>query len=475
MALRPTQSSAYDQVRRGISYNTFKLGRAQEQIASGKRILRPSDDSVGTSFALSLRRRLGNVNSMQQAIESSMPFLQTAATSLEQGSQLLGEARAVIVQAVNGTLNQQNRDALADQLELVRSNLLDLANERSGERYLFAGTETGTRPFETVVVDGQERVVYRGNREEQKVLVGRDLEVSVNVDGEAVFGKFGYSGTEHFGVSGAARGTSADSGTGYHTLHVRHNATSGYGAGIVSAAGAMDTILGDHALVVDATAGTIRLGTGTTVAIPASTEAAYSDLELTDADGSSVRIDLSGWSGADFSGTLTGDGSVALSDGSFVALDFSATDLELTDASGRTVVHLDTTGITRSGEDLVNFTGAINLFDTLQGAIDDLRSGDSLDTEQRVERGRLRRKELDRGSPNLLVGLGRIGSRMERMNSTEQRLAEVEVHLTSLVSSTEDADFSEVALELSRAEFTLQAAQASGARLIQQTLLNYLR
>ena len=47
--------------------------------------------------------------------------------------------------------------------------------------------------------------------------------------------------------------------------------------------------------------------------------------------------------------------------------------------------------------------------------------------------------------------------------------------LAALTSETEDADISEVVLKLTRAEQTLQIAQATGARLIQQSLLNFLR
>jgi flagellin-like hook-associated protein FlgL len=51
----------------------------------------------------------------------------------------------------------------------------------------------------------------------------------------------------------------------------------------------------------------------------------------------------------------------------------------------------------------------------------------------------------------------------------------METHLASLLSSTEDADLSSTILEMSKAEQTLQLAQATGSRLLNTTLLNYLR
>ena len=54
------------------------------------------------------------------------------------------------------------------------------------------------------------------------------------------------------------------------------------------------------------------------------------------------------------------------------------------------------------------------------------------------------------------------------------RLESLEVTAEGLISNVEDADFAEVALYLQRAEQTLKLAQATGARLMRQTLLNYL-
>ncbi len=62
MNLRPTQSSNFDQVAFGIRRSLLALVRAQEQISSGKRILRPSDDGVGTAISKSLTRQRASVD-----------------------------------------------------------------------------------------------------------------------------------------------------------------------------------------------------------------------------------------------------------------------------------------------------------------------------------------------------------------------------------------------------------------------------
>ena len=183
MRLRPTQSTIYDQVQFGLTANTVKLVRAQEQTSSGKRILRPSDDAAGTSVAMSLRRQLGSLETFVSATSNSRPQVEQAAARLEEASGLITEARALIIQGMNGSLGQNDRDQIANQIEQVYTRLLDVANAQNGDRYLFAGTATDTRPFEVETINGEKRVQYRGNSETKRVLIGRDTSLQINVPG----------------------------------------------------------------------------------------------------------------------------------------------------------------------------------------------------------------------------------------------------------------------------------------------------
>ncbi|MDP6518438.1 MAG: hypothetical protein QF411_00945, partial [Planctomycetota bacterium] len=148
MSIRPTQTSIYQLVQAGMQSNLSKLIQAQEQVASGKRILRPSDDAVGTSLSLALRRQLGSISSYVGAISSSRPILDTATAQLQSGLGILTEARGLALNSLSGSLNDSDREAIAMQLESLRDSLLDVANASWGDRFLFAGTATEGRPWD---------------------------------------------------------------------------------------------------------------------------------------------------------------------------------------------------------------------------------------------------------------------------------------------------------------------------------------
>lgn len=471
MTIRPTQGRIFDLVRLGIQQNTAKLIRAQEQASSGKRIVRASDDAVGTSVSLSLRRQIGAIESFVTSTSAVRPEVEQASARLQEGSGVLADIRALMIQGMNGALNENDREAIASQIELLEGQLLEIANTRSGDAYLFAGTATNTQPFVEENIGGELKVVYKGNEELQRVLTGRDAEVVVNVTGREAFGNFDYTETLYGDVTGIQPGATADTGSGYEELIVRQDGTTGaMGAGI-ALVGTGDTIIGDRALTVDGAAGTVQLGGGDPVTIPTPPPA---ELRVGDENGAVVYLDMSGWSGAGFATTVTGTASVSLDGSNFTAVTGTETDLELRDDATGAVVHVDTTGLVRAGSDLVTFAGTPNLFETIRGAVADLRSPDGTDRQTVLRRMQRRLDELDRGQSDLLIGLGRLGAATQRIDVASQRLEDLEVTVNGLISNVEDADFAEVALDLQRAEQTLQLAQATGARLLQQSLLNYL-
>lgn len=475
MNIRPTQSSNYDLVRSGIALNLSKLVQAQEHVSSGKRILRPSDDPVGAAVALSLKRQLADIDRYKQSINSSKPLVDAGLSAIDEASSIFSQAHALLIQGLNGTLSAQDRLAVGKQIEELKARLLEIGNTQFSDRFLFAGTSNGAAPF--VENPGPPpKVVYVGSENAVLVPVGPDQKLAIGLAGTEVFGKFAPDGVMFDGLTGVAAGASANQGSGYATVQIRHDATSatlGAGLNLVSN-GAQDTLLGDHVLNVDSVAGTVQLDGGTPVAIPSSTAAA-SDVTLTGEHGAQIHIDFSAYTGADFSGTVSGSGSISLDGTNFVALDFADTDLELADSSTGTILHVDTTGIARAGDELVTFSGTVNAFDVLQGIIDDLGNVAGLSQSELTERLTSRLSDLDHDFDTLQSAQATLGGTSQRLGESENRLQELDLSLHGLISNVEDVDLSSAILDMTKAEQTLQLAQATGARLLQNTLLNYLR
>lgn len=473
MYLRPTSASTFSQVSRNILANQALLVRAQEGIATGKRILRPSDDPQGTGRALVLRRQLAELARFQGAVDGSTPVVQAGAAALEQGSEVLSRARALLVQGMNGTLSEADRATLGTEIEMLVEELLGLANSRFGDRHLFAGSRTPEAPF----TRQGGAVRYVGDAAFTRVATGYGTHTAIGLPGSQVFMLEGLEAVELAGRTGLRLGSSANQGRGYAHVVVRHDATLGApGSGLALAGGgAQDTLLGEQTLVVDAAAGTIRLGMGPPVALPDPSSPQALDLVVRDEHGAEVHLDVSGYDGTDSSTTLTGEGSIALDGGAFRPLDRTQSDLRLVGADGEVVLHLDATAVRRAGTEQVTFRGRSSVFDVLQAVAADLKGIHGGGSGEVLERLQTHLEQLDRHRERMLEGLSALGSRQAVLRDAGERLGGVAFELTALLSDVEDVDVTQVVLDAGRAEQTLQLVQMAGARLIQSSLLNFLR
>lgn len=476
MNLRPTQASTFALIQNGLTSNFGKLVEAQEQVSSGKRILRPSDDPIGTLRALTLKTRVDASERYAEAIDGGKRSLDSAAAALESAGGLVGEARALVLQAINGVANAGDRDLIAGQLREIHAQLLDLANTRFAGRYLFAGTALDAPPFASADEQGLLRTSYVGNREQQELLVGDELRVAAGLPGSSIFAAVDPSGTSFEGLTGARSGSSPDQGQGVFALHVRHDSTTLNVPGLALVNGGLDdTLIGNHSITVDPVAGTITLDTGPARRIPAVGSADYDDFTLTNAAGDSIHLDFSGWGGGAVSGTAVGAGSMSIDGSNWTTIDGVSTDVQLIDAASGRVLHVDVTAIHRSGEEMVSFSGSVNLLDSLAAIVEALDSSAGLSTTEQVRRVNLVFEELDRNHDNLLAGLSTLGARSARLTSLDEEHDGQRTQLKGQISTIEDADYSKVILDMTRAEQTLQLTQSVGSRLLQTSLLDFLR
>jgi flagellar hook-associated protein 3 FlgL len=473
MSLRPTQSAAYDIISNSLSLRLAELLQAQQETSTGKRILKPSDDPVGASQAISLQGEQDAIGSWRNTAASGGSFLDATNTALGSAEDLIGQIRALSVQGLSGTLNGNDRLTIADQLEQLKGSLMDVANTNLDGKYLFAGSASAAKPF---VSAANGSVSYRGNDEVQSVILGRDVEVPINVTGSSVFQSQAPQGLAISGVSGLAVGASPSQGKGWVTVDVRHDATTGsLGSGLALAnGGADDTILGDRTLTVDAANRTVRLGSGLTYTMPPAGDPSGADFVVRDEHGAEVHLDVQGFDGTSSNSTLTGTGSIRAGDGTYVPIDSSQSDVELDDPTSGAILHVDETHIVRASQDVARFSGTVDAFTAIDGIISDLRNTSlSLDEVQARMNGRL--AELNRNQDAILDAISRAGAATTRLQSTDSRLSDQQLQVAQKLSSVEDIDPAQAILAMTRAQQSLEMTQMTASRVLQTSLLDYLK
>jgi flagellar hook-associated protein 3 FlgL len=174
-------------MNQSIQKNQERITYVTQQMANGNRIQLPSDDPVDSVRLSRLKREEAtisqyrdNIAAVQQRMAKNEGYLQNMVNDMNSGRDLL-------VWAADGSNTPDDLNSMVTSLTSLRDSLMYTGNSLDQEgRYIFSGTETGTKPI-TYDPDAAlgSRYDYAGNPNDQTVVVGNGITQTANqnVDG----------------------------------------------------------------------------------------------------------------------------------------------------------------------------------------------------------------------------------------------------------------------------------------------------
>ncbi len=177
------------------------LAGYREQLSTGLRVNRPSDDAPSFARARKLEVITNRYDQYEQSIVNAQSWVNHTQDNLGTLADLFTSAHEEGIQAANDTLSDEDREAIASSLESSLAEVLDVLNTKVGDEYLFAGTNTTVQPFEqdgSATADGA-GVTYYGNDDGRTRAVGPDTDLDVNITGQRILDTgSGFTVTEAF-------------------------------------------------------------------------------------------------------------------------------------------------------------------------------------------------------------------------------------------------------------------------------------
>jgi len=167
---------------RNLETAQSKLDQLQNQLSSGLRITRPSDDPVGIQNAMRIKSNISSVEQWKNNADEALNYMNTTDSILGDMTSMLQRVRELTVQGANGTLAAADRKAIADEVDQISDQLKMIANMQVGSKYIFSGTATDK---ELITSDGS---VSQANDQEVRFEVGNNLNLSISVNGQTLFG-----------------------------------------------------------------------------------------------------------------------------------------------------------------------------------------------------------------------------------------------------------------------------------------------
>jgi flagellar hook-associated protein 3 FlgL len=180
--MRITSAYAFESSVSNLQKRQQALTEAQEQLTSGKRVLKPSDDPSAAAVAERALASVSRSEAQMRALDSSRNAMQLAEGALGQAGELMQQARELLVSAGNGSYTDSERRTIGVAIRGLRDDLLAVANRGDGAgRYLFGGQGSDGPPL----LDSPGGVSYAGTTGQAQAAAGEASPLSI--DGRAAW------------------------------------------------------------------------------------------------------------------------------------------------------------------------------------------------------------------------------------------------------------------------------------------------
>lgn len=170
-----------------ISTSQQRLQEVQEQVSTGRRINRPSDDPFGSSRVMIAKTRLDAAGQYERNIQIAHIDLGVSESALASVNTVLQRAVELAVQSGNASLDATSRKQIAFEIDRMLEEAVAIGNTSHAGRYIFAGHQTTAVPFAPDVPGNPTVVNYSGDAGaiEREISAGERL--NVNVPGDQLF------------------------------------------------------------------------------------------------------------------------------------------------------------------------------------------------------------------------------------------------------------------------------------------------
>ncbi|MFW5806301.1 MAG: flagellar hook-associated protein 3 [Spirochaetota bacterium] len=394
----------------------YDLNRVQNQMSQQTRIQNLRDDPLAASHSTRFQSYTTRLERFSENIEYTRDNYEVTEGYMRQATDIMQRVRELAVQGANGSYNTEDRRKMATEVNELLNELVQLANARNGSgETIFSGTKSKTEPFRAVHGDVE----------------GASGQVITNVDyigniernraevAEGSFIEMNFPGNEVFWAENQQVFSMTDA-TGYQVQEDSTIRVDGV---------EIELSQGDNIHAV------ISKINNSKAAVEARLDPVQSSLVLESTSPHQLWLEDAG------EGTVLQDLGV-LADGDNPPPQNIAASADV-------------------------FGGSV--FDVVMNLRDRLYEGDTLDIGGSALRG------IDDGLENMLSNVASLGAKDTRLETVYERTEDEIPKMKEMNSKEVDLDLTRAVTDLRMLEHTHQAAIGTAGRILQQTLLDFLR
>ena len=189
MAVRVTQNMLNNNMLRNLNNSLRNMDKLQEQLSSGRKVSKPSDDPVVATRAMFYRSSLMENDQYIRNVDEIQSWMDMTDETLGEIGSIMQRIHELVVYSGNGAFAPGELEAISVEMEELKKHLGTLANQQINGKYIFAGTDTDKAPYDpnAPTASGGTGNFTSTNSSPINLEVSQGIFVRSNVDAQKIF------------------------------------------------------------------------------------------------------------------------------------------------------------------------------------------------------------------------------------------------------------------------------------------------
>ena len=433
--MRISTSMLYELGMRGVQRPQAEQLELQQQISSGRRVVKPSDDPIAAASVIGLQQSSAVNRQFGVNAENATSALNLEVEALGDATRVLQDIKELVVKAGNPGLQNSDRQSIATQVRGLYDQLLGIANSTDGDgKYMFAGYQAAAQPFAETAPGV---VTYSGDEGQRYIQVGPQRRMPVGDSGSEVFQRM-------------------KEANGVFVVQPATTNTGGAipGPGVVRNAAAWDTAANNQ-----------------NFSVRFHVSSAMPPVTTYDIVDSTANVSM-------LTGAAPAAGPFARTYTPGIAIDLQRQPGDPIATPWDAGIQLDVSGAPATGDTLgVGASQAKDVFATIHDFITTLTTGVSAGVASKAlyqSDLNLTGASLDRALDQILTTRAAVGIRLQELDSVQSTTQDMNLHYAQDLSRLQDLDYAQALSDLAQRQFSLEAAQKSFVAVTSLKLFDFI-
>lgn len=192
--MRVTQSMLQNNMLRNIFKSQAQMDKYLEQINTGKKIRKPSDDPVIAMKGIGYRTEVAEVTQYRRNSGEVWNWMDHSDDVLDKATKVMQRLEYLAVQASNDTYSESERSSILEEVEQLKQQMIDLANTKVNGKFIFNGTNTDDAP----IGNDENGLTFPDDINDVMIEVSKGIFIQANVDPTDIFNETLFNSIENF-------------------------------------------------------------------------------------------------------------------------------------------------------------------------------------------------------------------------------------------------------------------------------------